>query len=75
MLKCLLEKQLKLILDLIAFLQPENSYGFEVSSQNLNIKQDDSFHELVGIFFSIRELNHNIARKCQLFNNSTLSVI
>ena len=33
----------KLILDLIAFPQPENAYGFEVSSQKFNPKQDESF--------------------------------
>lgn len=72
MLKCLKET-VKLIFALIAFPQPENSYGFEVNSKKLNIKQDDSFHESV-IVFSIRELSHNIARKCQLFNNSTLVI-
>ena len=47
-------KPLKLILDLIAFPQPENSYGFEVNSQKLNTKQDESFHESV-IFISALE--------------------
>lgn len=49
-----LGETVKLILDLIAFPQPENSYGFEVNSQKLNTKQDESFHESV-IFISALE--------------------
>ena len=45
-----LGETVKLILDLIAFPQPENSYGFEVSSQKLNAKQDESFFLSLSIF-------------------------
>ena len=41
----------KLILDLIAFPQPENAYGFEVSSQKLNPKQDESFFFFLSLYF------------------------
>ena len=46
-----LGQTVKLILDLIAFPQPENSYGFEVSSQKLNPKQDESFFFLPLYFW------------------------